>query len=166
MDETWQRNACSPACPTSSCATRPRSRFGLTMLCAGAIVPAASARIRARRIPSILDREWRRDVGFARQFTSRRRLSRQTCQRALSTSGLISRTCTRIGCRWLCSERRRSELTGTGTHNFLQRVHLAVDLGVDLLVAVAHADGDDAAQEIQVLLAVGVPDVLILGARY
>jgi len=48
----------------------------------------------------------------------------------------------------------------------LQRVHLAVDLGVDFLIAVAHADGDDAAQEIQVLIAVGVPDVLVLGARH
>ena len=41
----------------------------------------------------------------------------------------------------------------------------AMDLGVHLVVAVADADGDDAAEEIEVLVAVGVPDVLILGAR-
>ena len=39
-----------------------------------------------------------------------------------------------------------------------------VDLGVHLLVAVADADGDDAAEEVEVLVAVGVPDILILGA--
>ena len=40
-----------------------------------------------------------------------------------------------------------------------------VDLGVDLVVAVADADGHDAAEEIQILVAVGVPDILVLGAR-
>ena len=34
----------------------------------------------------------------------------------------------------------------------LQRIELLVDLGVDLVVAVADADGDDAAEEIQILL--------------
>src|ERR1035441_6983903 len=60
----------------------------------------------------------------------------------------------------------RLRFIGVDGGDVLQGVHLAVDLGVDLLIAVAHADGDDAAQKIQVLIAVRVPDVLIFGARY
>src|ERR1035438_8736981 len=61
---------------------------------------------------------------------------------------------------------RRLRLIGVDGGDVLQCIQLAMDFGVDLLIAVAHADGDDAAQKIQVLIAVGVPDVLILGARY
>ncbi len=45
----------------------------------------------------------------------------------------------------------------------LQLVDLRVNLGVHLVVAMADADGDDAAEEIQILVAVGIPDVLIFG---
>jgi hypothetical protein len=48
----------------------------------------------------------------------------------------------------------------------LQRIDLFVDLGIHLIVAMADAHGDDAAEEIEVLVAVGIPHVLILGARY
>ena len=41
-----------------------------------------------------------------------------------------------------------------------------VHFGVNLIVAVADADGDDAAEEIEILVAVGVPDVLIFRARH
>ena len=47
----------------------------------------------------------------------------------------------------------------------LQRIHLRVELRVDAVVAVADADRHDAAEEIEILVAVGVPDVLVLGAR-
>jgi hypothetical protein len=50
--------------------------------------------------------------------------------------------------------------------HMLQRVHLGMHFAVHFFIAVAHADGHDAAKKIQILVAVGVPDVLILGARY
>lgn len=43
-------------------------------------------------------------------------------------------------------------------------VDLAVDTSVDLVVAVADGNGDDAAEEVEVLAAFGVPHVLVLGA--
>ena len=46
----------------------------------------------------------------------------------------------------------------------LQLAHLFHDLLVHGLVAVADADGDDAAEEIEVLVAVSVPDELVFGA--
>ena len=54
MGDTSQRSACSPGCGVSSCAIAPRRRSGLTMLCAGAVTAAASARIRTYRIPLYL----------------------------------------------------------------------------------------------------------------
>ena len=56
-------------------------------------------------------------------------------------------------------------LIGEHGGDVLQGINLLVDLGVDLVVAMAHAHGDDPAEEVQVLIAVGVPDILILGAR-
>jgi hypothetical protein len=47
----------------------------------------------------------------------------------------------------------------------LQRIQLLVNFCVDLVVAMAHAHRHDAAQEIQVLIAIRIPEVLILGAR-
>ena len=47
----------------------------------------------------------------------------------------------------------------------LQLIHLRVHRRVHPVVAVADADRQNAAEEIQVLVAVGVPDELILGAR-
>ena len=61
---------------------------------------------------------------------------------------------------------RRLRLVGEHRGDVLQRVELAVHLGVHLVVAVPHAHRDDAAEEIQVLVAVGVPHVLVLGARH
>jgi hypothetical protein len=45
----------------------------------------------------------------------------------------------------------------------LQTVDLRMQFAIDLVVAVAHAHGDDAAEKVQVLIAVGVPNVLVLG---
>ncbi len=39
-------------------------------------------------------------------------------------------------------------------------------LRVHLIVAVADAHRDDAAEEIQILIAIGVPDVLVFGPRH
>ena len=47
----------------------------------------------------------------------------------------------------------------------LQAIHLRVQLAIHLVIAVAHAHRDDAAEKIQVLIAVGVPNVLVLGVR-
>jgi len=46
----------------------------------------------------------------------------------------------------------------------LQRIHLPMNLTVDRLVAVPHADGENAAEEIQIRPAIGVLNELILGA--
>ena len=48
--------------------------------------------------------------------------------------------------------------------DMLQLGHLLGDFLIHCFVAMAHADGDDAAEEIQVLIAVGVPNELIFGA--
>src|ERR1035441_6577580 len=81
MADTSQRSACSPACAPSSCAIMPRNRFGLTMLCAGAAVQMASARITARRIPSILASDCRtvdiRTPSSRQLFISVAKLQRQ-----------------------------------------------------------------------------------------
>jgi hypothetical protein len=53
---------------------------------------------------------------------------------------------------------------GEDRGDVLEAVHLLVHARVHALVAVADADGDDAAEEIQVAVAVGVPHVLVLGA--
>ena len=45
----------------------------------------------------------------------------------------------------------------------LQRVDLLFHLLVDRIIAVADADRHDATEEIQILVAVGVPDELVLG---
>src|SRR5471030_157497 len=47
----------------------------------------------------------------------------------------------------------------------LQLVHLLVDLGIHLLVTMAHAYRNNAAEEVQILMAVGIPHILILGVR-
>ena len=60
---------------------------------------------------------------------------------------------------------RGLRLVGENGGDVLQRVHLPMDLRVDLIVAVADANRNDAAEEIEVLVAVRVPDILILGAR-
>ncbi len=60
---------------------------------------------------------------------------------------------------------RRLRLIGEHGGHVLQPVHLRVHLAIHLFIAMADADGDDAAEEIQVLIAVGVPHVLILGVR-
>ncbi len=60
---------------------------------------------------------------------------------------------------------RRLRLVGEHRRDVLQAIDLRVQLPVHVLIAVADADGDDAAEEIQILIAVGVPDVLILGPR-
>jgi len=49
--------------------------------------------------------------------------------------------------------------------DMLQPVDLGVQLTIYFLVAVPDADGDDAAEKIQVLIAVGIPDILVLGVR-
>ena len=60
---------------------------------------------------------------------------------------------------------RGLRLIGEHRGDVLQAVDLRVQLLIHLFVAMADADGDDAAEEIQVLIAVGIPDVLILGVR-
>jgi hypothetical protein len=47
----------------------------------------------------------------------------------------------------------------------LQLIDLGVNAAVHEVVAVADADGDDAAEEIEVLVAIGIPNVLIFGMR-
>ena len=47
----------------------------------------------------------------------------------------------------------------------LQAIHLGMHLAIDVVIAMANADGDDAAEEIQVLISVRIPNVLILGVR-
>ncbi len=44
--------------------------------------------------------------------------------------------------------------------SMLQLVHLRFDLGSDARVSMAHGDGHDAAEEIQILVAINVPYVL------
>ena len=46
----------------------------------------------------------------------------------------------------------------------LEFIKLRFDFGVNFIVAVANADGEDAAEEIEVLVAVGIPDELVFGA--
>ncbi len=46
-----------------------------------------------------------------------------------------------------------------------KRVHLLVKLGIHGVIAMPHTYGDDAAKEVEILIAVGVPNVLVLGAR-
>src|ERR1039458_1531323 len=93
MADTSQRSACSPACAPSSCAIMPRNRFGLTMLCAGAAVQMASARIRARRIPSILASDCRtvdiRTPSSRQLFISVAKIQRQEI-RPMRTRRLIA----------------------------------------------------------------------------
>ena len=60
---------------------------------------------------------------------------------------------------------RGLRLIGEDGGYVLQLVDLRVQLLVHLFVAVADADGDDAAEEIQILIAVRVPHVLIFGVR-
>ena len=60
---------------------------------------------------------------------------------------------------------RGLRLIGEHGRDVLQLVDLLVNLSIHRLVAMADADGDDAAEEIQILIAVGVPDELILGVR-
>jgi hypothetical protein len=48
----------------------------------------------------------------------------------------------------------------------LQLVHLGVDFAIHFLIAVADAYRHNAAEKIEVLIAVDIPNVLILGARY
>ena len=45
----------------------------------------------------------------------------------------------------------------------LQFVDLFFQPGIDVIVCVTYAYGYDAAQEVQILLAFGVPDVLVFG---
>jgi hypothetical protein len=47
----------------------------------------------------------------------------------------------------------------------LKLLHLFDDFAVHRLITVPHADGDDAAEKIEILIAIGVPNELILGAR-
>jgi hypothetical protein len=44
-------------------------------------------------------------------------------------------------------------------------VNLAMDSSVDLVVAVTDGYGNDAAKEVQILTAIGVPDVLVFRVR-
>ncbi len=60
---------------------------------------------------------------------------------------------------------RRLRLVGEDRGDVLQPIDLRVHFPVHLFIAMADADGDDAAEEIQVLIAVGIPNVLILGVR-
>ena len=54
-------------------------------------------------------------------------------------------------------------LIGEDRGDMLQPVDLGMQLFVHVVVAVTDADGDDAAEEIQILISIGVPHVLILG---
>jgi hypothetical protein len=45
----------------------------------------------------------------------------------------------------------------------MQAVDLLVNLGADEVVEVSYADRDNAAEEVEILSAVGIPNVLILG---
>src|SRR5687767_6837717 len=47
----------------------------------------------------------------------------------------------------------------------LERIELLVDFRVDCLIAVADAHGDNAPEEIEVLVSIGIPNILVLGAR-
>ncbi len=58
----------------------------------------------------------------------------------------------------------RLRLGGEDCRDVAQPVHLLVDRAVDTVVGMADANGDNAAEEVQVLIPVGVPDVLVLGA--
>src|SRR4051794_31857518 len=46
--------------------------------------------------------------------------------------------------------------------NMLQLIHLSMNLCVDLLIAMANAHRDNTAEEVQILVAVDIPYVLIL----
>ena len=46
----------------------------------------------------------------------------------------------------------------------MQTVHLLVYGGIDTVVQMTNADSDDAAEKVEVLLAIRVPNVLILGS--
>ncbi len=46
----------------------------------------------------------------------------------------------------------------------LEFIELGMDFGVDFRVAMANADGENAAEEIEILVAVGIPDELVFGA--
>ena len=60
---------------------------------------------------------------------------------------------------------RGLRFVGEHCGDVLQRIELLMHLGIHLIVAVADADGDDSAEEIQVLVAVGIPDILIFRVR-
>jgi len=66
-------------------------------------------------------------------------------------------------CDLLCE--RRLRLGGEHRGDMLQRIHLAVDRGVHPLVAMAHADRQNAAEKIQIFAAVRIVNELVLGAR-
>ena len=46
----------------------------------------------------------------------------------------------------------------------LKLVELGMNFGIDFIVTVTDADGEDAAEEIKILVAVGIPDELVFGA--
>ena len=46
----------------------------------------------------------------------------------------------------------------------LEFIDLGMDFGVDLIVAMADADSEDATEEIEILVAIGIPDKLVFGA--
>jgi len=58
---------------------------------------------------------------------------------------------------------RYLRLVGEDGGNVFELVDLGVNLFIDLVVAVADTDGYDAAEEIEILIAVDVPDVLVFG---
>ncbi len=55
-------------------------------------------------------------------------------------------------------------LSEKNSRNVLQFVQLLFNFGVDFIVTVAHADGEDAAEKIKILVAVRIPNELVFGA--
>jgi len=58
---------------------------------------------------------------------------------------------------------RRLRFIGEHGGDVLQAVDLRVQLAIHFFIAMPDADGYDAAEKVQVLIPVGIPDVLILG---
>ena len=46
----------------------------------------------------------------------------------------------------------------------LEFIELGMDFGIDFIVTMADADGEDATEEIEILVAIGIPDELVFGA--
>ncbi len=60
---------------------------------------------------------------------------------------------------------RSLRLIGKNGAHVLQAIHLGMHLAIYVVIAVADANGDDAPEEIQILIPVRIPHILIFGVR-